>query len=45
MKTLKEKQRQDEMEFIKYILAGKGYTKEYYILMLKERLKRLKHET
>lgn len=29
----------DEIEFIKYILMGSNYTKEYYIQMLENRIK------
>lgn len=35
-------QKQEEIEFISYILTGNGYTKEYYIKMLKDRLSKLK---
>lgn len=32
----------DEIDFLCFVLDGKGYTKEYYINMLEQRLQRLK---
>ena len=40
----KTEELKEEIEFLEWLLAGKGYTKEYYIMSLRNRLKKLKQK-